>query len=81
MSNSNKNLKCADCDNFIGARDWDLCCKNPPESQITWAGHLCYDDTPACENFKPLLRIRLRTDRPGDWEPKEFPLHTGKHSQ
>lgn len=44
--------KCKDCANFIGGGDWNLCCKNPPESQITWVGHLCYADDPACENFK-----------------------------
>ncbi len=72
---------CKDCDNFIGAGDWDLCCKNPPESQRGWCGHLCYEDTPACENFKPLRHIRLRTDRPEDWERTDYPLHTGEHSQ
>lgn len=46
--------KCKDCANFIGGGDWDLCCKNPPESQITWVGHLCYADDPACENFKEI---------------------------
>lgn len=52
MSTSKKNLKCADCDNFLGMGDWNLCCKNPPEDQVGWCGFLCYEDTEACENFK-----------------------------
>ena len=43
---------CKDCDNFTGAGDWNLCCKNPPEDQAGWCGFLCYADTPACQNFK-----------------------------
>ena len=43
---------CVQCKNFIGAGDWNLCCKNPPESaKDNWCGFLCYEDTPACENF------------------------------
>lgn len=44
--------KCKDCDNFLGGGDWNLCCKNPPKSQVGWLGHLCYENDPACENFK-----------------------------
>ena len=47
---------CKDCKYFIGGGDWDLCCSNPPTNQITWAGHLCYEDDPACENFKEVER-------------------------
>lgn len=44
---------CVQCKNFIGAGDWNLCCKNPPESaKDNWCGFLCYEDTPACENFE-----------------------------
>lgn len=44
---------CAQCKNFIGAGDWNLCCSNPPESaKDNWCGFLCYEDTPACENFE-----------------------------
>ena len=46
---------CKDCINFIGAGDWNLCCKNPPEEEIGWCGFLCYEDTPACKNFKEKL--------------------------
>lgn len=42
---------CGSCANFIGAGDWNLCCKNPPEEEISWCGHLCYEDTPACKNY------------------------------
>lgn len=44
---------CKDCDNFIGAGDWNLCCKNPPEDKVGWCGFLCYEYTEACKNFKP----------------------------
>ena len=85
MSELNKNLEssktCKDCANFLGGGDWNLCCKNPPEDQVGWCGFLCYEDTEACQNFKPKLRIKLRPDKPSDWEPKEWPLHTGDHSQ
>lgn len=59
---------CKDCDNFLGGGDWNLCCKNPPEDQVGWCGFLCYEDTEACQNFKPLRHVRLRPDKPGDWE-------------
>ena len=72
---------CKDCDNFIGLGDWDLCCKNPPENKIGCCGFLCYEDTEVCENFKPLRLIRLHRDRQIDWTTKEYPLHTGDHSQ
>lgn len=49
-----KGRKCKDCSNFIGAGDWNLCCTNPPENQITVIGHLCYAEDPACENFKEI---------------------------
>lgn len=75
---------CKDCGNFLGGGDWNLCCKNPPEDQICWCGFLCYEDTPACENFKPLIpvRIKLRTDTNVDWNSEQpVILHTGRHSQ
>ena len=68
MSTSKKNLKCADCDNFLGMGDWNLCCKNPPEDQVGWCGFLGYEDTEACKNFKPKLRIKLKPDTPESWE-------------
>lgn len=39
-----------------------------------------YKYCPNC-GAKMITPIKLRPDRPGDWEPKEFPLHTGQHSQ
>ena len=62
------NKTCKDCDNFLGGGDWNLCCKNPPEDQVSWCGFLCYEDTEVCQNFKPKLRIKLRPDKPEDWE-------------
>ena len=43
---------CKTCKNFLGGGDWNLCCKNPPKDQMSWCGFLCYEDTPACENYK-----------------------------
>ena len=41
---------CGECAYFLGAGDWDLCCKLPhPEYPY---GHLCYEWTNACESFK-----------------------------
>ena len=81
MCESKESLRCADCKNFIGGGDWSLCCKNPPEDQVGWCCFLCYEDTEACQNFKPKSRIKFRQDKPGDWESVEYPLHTGWHSQ
>ncbi len=72
---------CKDCSNFIGGGDWDLCCKNPPKDKVSWCGFLCYEDTPACENFKPSIRIKLKSADNCSWDPVESPLHTGRHSQ
>jgi hypothetical protein len=76
-----KNKTCKDCNNFAGMGDWDLCCTNPPKDKVGYCGFLCYEDTEACQNFKPLRRIRLRTDKQIDWSLVESPLHTGRHSQ
>ena len=71
---------CKDCANFLGGGDWNLCCENPPKDKESWCGFLCYEDTEACENFKPLVRIKLKPDS-GNWDSVESPLHTGWHSQ
>ena len=44
--------KCGTCKFFTGCGDWDLCCTNPPEEETGWCGFLCYEDTPACKNYK-----------------------------
>jgi hypothetical protein len=47
-----KNKTCKDCTNFLGGGDWNLCCSNPPaRAKESWCGFLCYENTPACENF------------------------------
>ena len=55
---------CKDCDNFLGMGDWNLCCKNPPEDQVSWCGFLCYEDTEACKNFKFKRPIKPKS---ADW--------------
>ena len=67
MCKSNENLRCADCANFLGIGDWNLCCKNPPEDQVGWCGFLCYEDTEACKNFKPIASEFLEIH--ADWTP------------
>lgn len=50
---------CGQCKNFTGAGDWNLCCKikhpTPKEKEqgldFYW-GHLCYEDTKACDMFE-----------------------------
>ena len=59
---------CKDCNNFLGGGDWNLCCKEPPEDQTCWCGFLCYEDTEACQNFKPKLRFKLKPDKPEYWK-------------
>ena len=48
----NTKLVCAHCVHFIGGGDWNLCCAKPPKDKVGWLGFLCYEDTPACENFE-----------------------------
>ena len=45
--------KCGYCANFLGMGDWDLCCNDPPDEDIGFAGHLCYADTTACRKYTP----------------------------
>ena len=44
--------RCESCKYFTGSGDWDLCCLNPPDRRIGCFGFLCYETTPACENYK-----------------------------
>jgi hypothetical protein len=39
-----------------------------------------YRYCPNC-GVKMITPIKLRPDKPEDWEPVESPLHTGQHSQ
>lgn len=50
---------CGSCEHYIGCGDWNLCCsikhptKGEREQGITYPfGHLCYEDTLACDEFK-----------------------------
>ena len=45
---------CGECENYIGLGDWNLCCKEEHDSKEFPFGHLCYEDTPACDKFKPI---------------------------
>ena len=50
---------CYQCKHFIGGGDWNLCCSinhpTPKEKEqgldFYW-GHLCYEDTEACDMFE-----------------------------
>lgn len=43
---------CAACANFLGGGDWGLCCKVSYD--------LCYQDSPACENFKSAVAQQVK---------------------
>ena len=50
---------CGQCNHFIGAGDWNLCCDiehpTPKERERGldfYFGHLCYEDTEACDAFE-----------------------------
>ena len=45
-------MDCGMCEEFIGGGDWNLCCNNPPDDVPAPCGWLCYEDSPACKNFK-----------------------------
>jgi hypothetical protein len=44
--------RCGTCKFFTGLGDWDLCCSNPPARKVGCFGFLCYETTPACENYR-----------------------------
>lgn len=57
-------MKCGECINFTGIGDWDLSCKieHPTPGEVIKGnlfpcGHLCYEDTPACDAFDAKLKI------------------------
>lgn len=52
--------KCGTCKHYIGCGDWNLCCDIPhptpkeKEMGMTFIfGHLCYEDTGACDMYEP----------------------------
>ena len=55
-------LFCKNCKNFTGMGDWNTSCKisHPTPGEIVKGnlfpcGHLCYEDTPACDAFDPVV--------------------------
>lgn len=51
--------KCGTCKHYIGCCDWNLCCDIPhptpkeKEMGMTFIfGHLCYEDTSACDMYE-----------------------------
>lgn len=53
---------CGNCAYYMGGGDWDLCCtiQHPTQGEQTAGvaysfGHLCYEDTLACDMFKERL--------------------------
>ena len=49
---------CGQCKHFIGMGDWNLCCyiehptpKEKEQGLLFPCGHLCYEDTEACDMF------------------------------
>ncbi len=50
---------CGNCAHYLGGGDWNLCCDvhhpTPMEKSFGltfYAGHLCYEDTLACDMFE-----------------------------
>ena len=37
--------------------NWDLCCKIQHDPKEYPLGFLCYEDTPACDKFKPIDKL------------------------
>lgn len=53
---------CGNCAHYLGSGDWDLCCeiKHPTALEkamgvVYLFGHLCDEDTSACDMFKERL--------------------------
>lgn len=53
-----RNKVCGNCTHYMGGGDWNLCCaiQHPTQGEqatgVTYPfGHLCYEDTPACDAF------------------------------
>jgi hypothetical protein len=62
---------CGNCTHYMGGGDWNLCCdiKHPTRWEkmvgVTYPfGHLCYENTPACDAFEP-------EDKNGNFSPDE----------
>lgn len=49
---------CAQCEHYIGAGDWDLCCKLQKR-------RLCHENDAACPEFKKMMRCINRTSYVG----------------
>ena len=54
------NQVCCNCTHYMGGGDWNLCCdiEHPTRWEkmagVTYPfGHLCYEDTHACDAFEP----------------------------
>lgn len=54
---------CGNCAHYMGGGDWNLCCDIPHPTPmeklmglIYLIGHLCYEDTLACDMFKEKLK-------------------------
>ena len=50
-------VTCGSCENYIGGGDWNLCCKESHDPKKFPLGHLCYENTPVCEKFKPIYKL------------------------
>lgn len=48
---------CGSCENYTGMGDWNLCCKERHDPLKFPLGHLCYEDSPPCEKYKPITKI------------------------
>lgn len=65
---------CKECMHFIGMGDWNLCCdiehptpKEKEQGQLFLFGHLCYEDTEACDMFEEEIMARWKGAGMGDY--------------
>ena len=48
---------CGSCKNYTGLGDWNLCCTESHDPKEYPFGHLCYENTLACEKYKPIVKL------------------------
>ncbi len=65
---------CGQCTHYTGGGDWNLCCdiKHPTSKEkeqgldFYW-GHLCYEDTEACDAFEEEIMARWKGASMGEY--------------
>lgn len=63
-------VTCDTCAKFAGGGDFDLCCSEIHDPSKNPFGHLCYEDTPACEKYVP--KSGIKEDKTEKYSKEEF---------